>query len=391
MAIKVFLARTEEERERIYHFRYRVYVEELELQPPDADRAGRRLSDALDPFSISYGLVDESGSVLGSLRCSYLARLPDPGPLIAKFAMEPAIRAFGMSALATTSRFMLDPRLRHGMSILQLMAAAYEDGRAAGIRLNYGDCSPHMLPFYESMGYRRYAPAFNDASYGFKLPILMLLGDRDHFRAVRSPLFRLAEKHANDGDAHDWFATTYPDSVPRSAALMPPGAFLDLLGERVASEPQHAVALFRGLSREELDRFLNAATLVSASPGDRILREGERGDTVYILLKGLADVTRGDSGERTVNLLGAGDIFGEVGLLTATPRTASVIARAPCEVLVLSGPQLERFLEREPLIAARVLMNLSRILAAKLAQMTLDLPDLSSFEKVLRPGLERRP
>jgi CRP/FNR family cyclic AMP-dependent transcriptional regulator len=152
---------------------------------------------------------------------------------------------------------------------------------------------------------------------------------------------------------------------------MDAGSFFDLLAERVASDPLHAVALFQGLARQEVERFLASATMVTAAPGDRIVREGERDDTIYIVLAGLAEAQRADAGARPLNVLGAGDLFGEIGFLTAAPRTATVIARAPCELLVLSGRHLQRFLERDPGVAARLLFNLARILAARLAQTTL--------------------
>jgi N-acyl-L-homoserine lactone synthetase len=373
--IKAFLARSDDEREAIYRFRYRVYVDELGLDPPEADHAQKRLADAHDAIGHSFGLVEDGGNVVGSLRCIYMADVPDLEPFVAKFAMQPAIDAFGVGAIVTTSRFMLDPKLRHGLSILQLMRAAYDHARARGVRLNYGDCSPHLLPFYEGMGYRRYVAPYNDTAYGFKLPILMLVGDREHFAAVRSPLARLADKAGDDAQARAWFAATYPQWVqPSSAALMEPASFFDLLAERVASDPLHAVSLFQGLAREAVERFLASATVISASAGDRIVREGERDDTVYVILKGLAEIVR-EPGERPIRMLGAGDLFGEVGFLTATPRTASVVARTACEVLVLPNKsQLQKLLDSDPPVAARLLLNVSRILAARLAQTTLLLP-----------------
>ncbi len=374
MTVRVFAARSAEEREAIYRFRYRIYVEEMGLRPPDADHERRRLADALDAHGLSLGLVEDDGTVLGSLRCLFLADLPDPAPLIAKFAMQPAIDRFGVGALGTTSRFMLDPRLRHGLAIFALIRAAFDEARARGTRLNYGDCSPHMLTFYESMGYRRYAAPFNDTAFGFKLPIVMLVGDLANFAAVRSPLLRLAEAHPDDAEARAWFAATYPDALaPSSATQMSAEAFFDLLIDRVASDPLHAVALFHGLGREDVQGFLASATIVKAGTGDRIVREGDRDDTVYVLLKGLAEVVRGGPPGQVVAALGGGDIFGEIGFLTATPRTASVVARTPCEVLVLSGRFLQQFLERQPAVAARILFNLSRILAGRLAQTTLQL------------------
>jgi CRP-like cAMP-binding protein/GNAT superfamily N-acetyltransferase len=371
VSITVTAARSAEERARVYAFRYRIYVEEMGLQPPGADHERRQVADEYDPHGLSFALV-EDGAIVGSLRCLFLDQLPDPGAVIAKFQLKEALAAFGPSAIATTSRFMLDPRLRHGTAILRLMQAAYDDARSRGIRLNYGDCSPHMLDFYEHMGYRRYTRAYNDTFFGFKLPIIMLLGDQQLFARVRSPLARLAAAYPDDGEARDWFARTYPDYLEvKSASLLSDGTFFDLLAERVSSDPLHALSLLHDLTRDEADRFLAQATLIKAQPGDFVVRQGERDDTVYILLSGIAEVLLDGNDQRPLRALAAGDIFGEIGFLTAAQRTASVVARAPSDVLVLSGAFLKRFLKQEPTVAAKLLYNLSTILARRLATATL--------------------
>ena len=371
MSITVAPAQSAAERADVYAFRYRIYVEELGLAPPGADHERRQLADEYDEFGLSYALLQD-GTIVGALRCLFIDEIPDPRALIAKFHMEPALAAFGASAIVTTSRFMLDPRLRHGTAILRLIQAAYDDAQRRGVRLNYGDCSPHMLEFYEHMGYRRYTRAYNDTFFGFKLPIVMLIGDQLLFERVQSPLGRLAAAYGDDVEAREWFARTYPDYLAvETASLLSEGAFLDLLTERVSSDPLHAVALLRGLSRDEADRFLAHATLVQAQPGDFVVRQGDRDDTVYILLSGLAEVILDGDEARPLRALAAGDIFGEIGFLTTTRRTASVVARAASDILVLSAPFLKRFLKQEPTIAATVLYNLSTILASRLATATL--------------------
>jgi len=285
--------------------------------------------------------------------------------------MEPAIAAMGRGAICTTSRFILHPRLRMGLAIHRLMAHAYEDAALRNIRLNYGDCSPHLLPFYERLGYRRYTDAYNDTAYGFKILILMVGRDQQRFAQVRSPLADTAARFPDDPEARAWFARTYPQYLAlESAAFLPEGMFFDLLRERVPSDPLHSVGLLHGLERAEADRFLARATLVRAAPGDRIVREGEAGDTLFVILSGLVDVTLDEAPDRPVGVLGAGDTFGEVGFLTARPRIASVVARAPCELVVLSGDFLRRFIDHEPMAAAKVLLNLSRALASRLAVTT---------------------
>ncbi len=331
----------------------------------DADHEKRMLYDDLDEYCESYG-VFEDDQVLGSLRIVYLDDLPDPTPLIEKFCMQPAIESVGSSAICTTSRFILDQRLRHGTIVFRLMQQAYKDAWDRGARLNYGDCSPHLLPFYEHLGYRRYRRGYNDTAFGFKVPILMLMGDLKLLERVRSPLARLARTRSDDAQSRDWFESTYPDYLDiESASLLAEETFFDLLTERVASDPLHKVSLLNALDQQEAEEFLKQATLLNLKNGDLIVREGDRDSTVYVLLSGIAEVTVGDPLQPPVAVIGAGDTFGEIGFLTATPRTASVTAKKDCEVLVLSGEFLQHFITREPVIASKVLLNLSRELAGR--------------------------
>jgi hypothetical protein len=370
VALSVAPAQTEVERAAIFRFRYRVYAEELGLSPPEADHEARVLIDSLDSAAVSYALLDD-GEVVGSLRLIYLDDLADPAPLIEKFSMQPALAAFGSSAICTTSRFMLDPQRRHGKAILQLMERVYVDAAERGVRLNYGDCSPHLLPFYEHLGYRRYACPYNDTSYGLKVPILMLGRDREGLQRLRSPLAAVSRRYADDSAAREWFARSYPDYLGlESAVLLPDGAFFDILSERVATDPLRGVSLLQGLTREEADRLMSRATLIQANPGDRLVRQGERGNALFVLLSGIAEVILDERPAVPVAVLGAGDPFSEIALLTAEPCTANVVARSRCEVLVISNEFLQWFIVKEPAIMARVLHNLARVLAQRLSATT---------------------
>jgi hypothetical protein len=367
MGIQVAAARTPEQSREVYRFRYQVYVEELGLDPPGTDHAARQVKDALDEAATNY-LLRRDEDIVGALRVLRLADLDDPSMLVAKLDLKPALKAFSPSEIGTTSRFMLHPGLRHGKAILALMRAAFEDAAASGARLNFGDCSPHMLPFYEHLGYRRCGAAFNDPHFGYKLPILMLMGDLDYFAQVRSPLTRVAQRYPPDQEARAWFERCYPEQVqPSSASLLPEGAFLDLLAERIGENPIHHLSLLRDLSEAEAQRFLSEAGVIKAQPGDLLIRQGERDDTLYAMLSGLAEVFVGDLESRPINHIAAGDTFGEIGLVAGIPRSASVVARAPCELLVLSADALRRLQRTEPAIAVKVTINLARDLAVRLA------------------------
>jgi N-acyl-L-homoserine lactone synthetase len=366
VSIQTRVIDTPEEREKIYAFRYRVFVEQLGMTR-EADHDRKWLRDELDDNAVFFTVFDDD-QVLGSLRQLYLGDVPDPAPLVKRFRMTSAVKAFGAGAICTTSRFILDRSLTDGKVLFTLMRAAYEAAHKRGARLNYSDCSPHLLPFHEHLGYRRYTSGFNDTANGYKVPILMLTGDHEQFKRVNSPFARVAERFPDDAEVRDWFEKTYKSYVElHSASLIPEGAFFDLLAERVANDPLHDVALLKDLTREQADRFLAQATLVKLYAGDHIIHEGAMDNTLYVLLNGLAEVRAPGRRTPSLGVIGAGDTFGEIGFLTTVPRTADVVATTYCEVLVLSGQFLEQFVTAEPDIGARVLLNLSRELAGRLA------------------------
>jgi CRP-like cAMP-binding protein len=354
------------EREQIYRFRYRVYVEELGMTT-EADDDRQWLRDELDDYSTSYAIVAKD-EILESLRMTHLSEVPSPDLLIKKFGMEPAIEKFGTSGICLTSRFILDRTLRHGKVIFRLMKAAFLEAQRRKVALNYGDCSPHLVPFYEHLGYRRYSLGYNDTAYGFKLPIVMLMEDIKFFERVRSPLRRLVLRKTDDIDLRNWFQNTYPQYQNlASASFLEDNDFFDLLTEEIANDPLHQVSLLKGLTQEEAQQFLREATLIELQPGDLIIRRGERDQTVFVLLAGLADIIVGERDKPPLTTVGPGDSFGAVGFLTMGPRTVDVLARTYCKVLVLSGKFIEQFVPRQPLIASKVLFNLSRELAGRLA------------------------
>jgi CRP-like cAMP-binding protein len=361
------LIENDAEAEALMRFRYDVYVDEFGMTE-EADHDNRLLRDELDDHALNYALFD-GDRIVGSLRGLVLADLPDPSALMVRYELRPVVEAFGSSAVGATSRFILAPEYRRGTAIFRLMQQAFLDGVGRGIRLNFGDCSPHLLAFYEQMGYRRYTAGYNDTAFGFKLPIMMVLRDRDYLRTARSPLLSLVDESADDGEARAWFTQNYPLYVdPPTAAFMAEDTFLEFLADRIAGDPAHHMNLLGGLDPAEQQKFLSSATTLRVNPGDRIVGRGERDNTLFVVLSGIAEVANPGEGP-PLAIFGSGDTFGEIGFLAGVPRTADVIARTHGEILVLSGEFLEKFLKQQPAIASKILLNLSRELAGRLAEM----------------------
>ena len=71
-----------------------------------------------------------------------------------------------------------------------------------------------------------------------------------------------------------------------------------------------------------------------------------------------------------IRSLGRGDVIGEMGLVRQRPRSADVVVVEPTEYLVLDRGFLDRLQRRHPRIAAKVFLNLTRILSDRLESTT---------------------
>jgi len=101
----------------------------------------------------------------------------------------------------------------------------------------------------------------------------------------------------------------------------------------------NAIPPFSGFSLELVMETLSGGRLEKYRAGRSIIRQGEPGDTCYVLRSGLCRVlVEGPSGlEREAAVLGPGHLFGEVALLSSSARTASVVAAADASVIAIDG------------------------------------------------------
>jgi len=115
-----------------------------------------------------------------------------------------------------------------------------------------------------------------------------------------------------------------------------------------------AIPLFSGVPREELATLLTLVAPIKVSPGSAVVREGEPGDSLFLIVQGRLRVwTRGtDGSEVPLAVLRPGDFFGEVALLTRRPRTATVTAITEAELLRLDHKTVDELRRRHPDIDA---------------------------------------
>ncbi len=142
----------------------------------------------------------------------------------------------------------------------------------------------------------------------------------------------------------------------------------DLVGVKLGEDPASTIPLFAGLRPSQARVVVLMGEAKKFRPGETIIRAGEMGDEMYVLLDGRSEVWIGDGhGERKrVDELRRGDVFGEMGLVRHVERSADVVAASDVEVLAVDQRFLDRVQRRYPRIASKVFLNLSKILSDKL-------------------------
>lgn len=143
----------------------------------------------------------------------------------------------------------------------------------------------------------------------------------------------------------------------------------DLMFVKLGPQPHKEIPLFQDLGPLQAKIVVLMAQLASAKPGELITRRGELKEELYVLLNGVVDVRR-SAGESVIRSLGRGDVIGEMGLVRHRARSADVVVREHTEYLVLDNGFLERIQRRYPRIAAKVFLNLTRILSDRLESTT---------------------
>ena len=113
-----------------------------------------------------------------------------------------------------------------------------------------------------------------------------------------------------------------------------------------------SVPLFAGCSKNELRELAKTADEIDLRQGTVLTREGRPGREFFVLIDGTAEVTR--KGKKIADL-GPGDWLGEIALITDSPRTATVTATSPVDVLVITDRSFRSVVETMPSIALKVL------------------------------------
>jgi CRP/FNR family cyclic AMP-dependent transcriptional regulator len=144
------------------------------------------------------------------------------------------------------------------------------------------------------------------------------------------------------------WASVYAGGVPS----ITPSEKLKLLGN---------VPLFSDFSAKQLEAISLVARTKSLQRREQLFHKGDHGGEIYAVASGKLKVltTSAEGDDVVFSILGPGEVFGEVALLGATPRTASVSAIEDCRLLVIDRRDFLAFLKTNPEVSVKLLSVLA--------------------------------
>jgi CRP-like cAMP-binding protein len=122
------------------------------------------------------------------------------------------------------------------------------------------------------------------------------------------------------------------------------------------------IPIFMGLRIRELVAIAAITQERPAAQGEVVVREGDQGDVLYLVLEGELAVIKGMGSDREMTLdhIGAEDFFGEMALFDFQPRAASVVANSLAKLMVIEEKEFSRLMEHHPAIPISICKVLSQ-------------------------------
>jgi len=146
----------------------------------------------------------------------------------------------------------------------------------------------------------------------------------------------------------------------------------DYVAVRIRHSALQDSLILRGLTRAQAKTVVLLGSLRRVKAGETVVRQGEPGEDMYLILSGAAEVSLDDEtgGRSDVARLEDGAIFGEMALLGEGVRSATVVAASDAELLRIDDRALYRVQRRNPRIAAKLYENIARVLSERVRAET---------------------
>ena len=190
-SIQLRLASNNAEREAIYRFRYRVYVEEMKRPQRYADQERKRIVEPLDRTGRILGAFLEDETVVGTCRLNYTS---DSEFEYAELYGMNGFDSLFPGKVSFATKLMVSNELRRGPLFLRITQEMFRIALFEGARVMLVDCNDPVRPLFERLGFIAYKRA-EHSEYGRVTVMALFFEDLGHLERVRSPWTPILKTH----------------------------------------------------------------------------------------------------------------------------------------------------------------------------------------------------
>ena len=364
--IRFKIAQNNEQLQAIYAFRYKIYIQEMGKTIKDVDHNKQLLKDHRDDDAVQFFLEDDDG-VFACLRTFFSSDTSITSTEIKDYGLEKFL-AFNPSSICLSGKLMIDAKKRNSSALGILLGSAYKYGRERGVQFDFCNCAPSLVQLYEMLGYRRYKENITDEDVGYRVPLVNVLEDVQHYQFIQSPFYRYARALPNDTTSSDWFAKNFKVKIRH--------IFRNLVDEDIIWKyfsntlGDYGIPLLEGFSSKEKEIVMALGTLIEVKKGNSITNRGNWGESLYIVLEGKVEVfIHKNDKEFSLGYLGSGHCFGLSAFVNAL-ELANTVAVQNTELLELSKFSYQRLTKKHPSLAQKLNLNLLKILSKRFSHVT---------------------
>lgn len=365
--VRIGLATSPDEREAVYRFRYRIYVEEMGRYGSIADHQGKRLIE--DDDAASHLITAFKGDQLvGTARLMCGSDAPFTARQIKQYDLEDFQNCLPDDQMIIGERFMIDPALRGSDLLYRIFCFYMNFANERRIQLAFGDCEPHLLNVYQSLGYRAYTRNnVNSPETGYLIPLVFVTEDTAYLQRIASPLAAVLTDFGSDARTPaNIDSLLEAGNAVLSQRLIDTDNYWSNVRQRLDHLEDGRAHLFDGMTADQIQHCLDKSNVFACARGDRVIKKDNVAQNMFVILKGIAEVR---DGEDVLAVLTAGEMFGEIAFFLGLPRTRDVYAASDdVEILSLSDSNLKKLIQAHSETAAILLKNITKLLCHRLAR-----------------------
>ncbi|MGI9481031.1 MAG: cyclic nucleotide-binding domain-containing protein [Hyphomicrobiales bacterium] len=367
MDVKLRFAETPDECKAVFRQRYEIYVEEMDRYRTVADNENRLFEEPIDAQSRLL-LAERDGAEVGTMRWTWGGDGPFPERLITQYRLEPFLERYPAETMIVGERFTVTRPYRGTDTLFQMFCHYLAFANKQRIQLIFGDCEPHLLNLYLGLGFRTYSTRnISTAEAGYLIPLVIVAEDIEYMRAISSPLAKVLKDFGDDARLPPDIGELIGDGgTVTSERLSESDEYWHVLSDAFSVIGRDRVQIFDDLEEDRVIALLEKSNVIECRAGDHLLKKGNVAQNMYLILDGAVEVRDRD---QLITVLGPGDLMGEIAFLLQTPRSADVYALTNnTRLLCLSESNMRKAIDKDPKVAATILLNISKMLCEKIVK-----------------------